>query len=164
MSKLIIASLFLVISIGFIHGCSSGDSTTSTDNSYYYPETQNILFFGTSELSLEITQNVSQPSFAWQATGLKYVVITVFDSKIDLKNNQIANPEDAIWTWNSNMGRGREGNIGFSDGRDMRLGTIQDTVTPLKPGVYYISAWAYDDNYNLIRSSKEYQFEYNPSL
>jgi hypothetical protein len=154
MSKLIIASLFLVISISFVYGCSSGDSQTATDNNYYYPETQNILFFGTWELSLEITQNVSQPSFAWQSTGLKYVVITVFD----------ANPEDAIWTWNSNMGRGREGNIGFSDGRDMQLGTIQDTVTPLKSGIYYISAWAYDDNYNLIRSSKEYKFEYNPSL
>ncbi|MDQ1329131.1 MAG: hypothetical protein QG641_2420 [Candidatus Poribacteria bacterium] len=163
MSKLIITSLFLAISISFVYGCSNGDSETANDN-YYYPETQNILFFGTWELNLEITSNVSQPSFAWQATGLKYVVITVFDSKIDLKNNQIANPEDAVWTWNTNMGRGREGNIGFSDGRDMRLGVIQDTVTSLKPGVYYISAWAYDNNYNLIRSSKEYRFEYNPSL
>ena len=164
MSKLIITSFFLVISISFIYGCSSGDDETANyDNSYYYPKTQNVLFPWTWELILEITQNVSEPSFAWQATGLKYVVITVFNSKIDLKNNQIANPEDAVWTWNTNMGRGREGNIGFSDGRDMQLGVIQDTVTPLKSGVYYISAWAYDDNYNLMSSSKEYKFEYNAS-
>jgi hypothetical protein len=163
MSKLIIASLFLAVSISFIYGCSSSDTETTSDN-YYYPQTQNILFFGTWELNLEITSNVSQPTFAWQATGLKYVVITIFNSKIDLKNNQITNTQDAVWTWNTDMGRGREGNIGFLDGRDMRNGVIQETVAPLKPGVYYISAWAYDDNYNLIRSSKEYKFEYNPSL
>ena len=87
-------------------------------------------------------------------------VITIFSSKIDLKDNRIANPQDAVWTWNTGMGRGRDGNISFSDGRDMRNGEIQKTATPLSPGTYYIAAWAYDGKYNLIRSSKEYLYEY----
>jgi len=162
MSRLIqIGCFLLIITSVFLAGCSSGDTETNGD---YYSETQNILFFNTWEIALEITPNVSQPSFAWQATGLKYIVITVFNSKIDLKNNQIANTEDAVWTWNTGIGKGREGNVAFSDGQDIRNGIIQETVTPLSPGTYYIAAWGYDDNYNLTRSSIEYKFEYNPAL
>ena len=157
-----IGCFLLIITNVFLAGCSSGDAETAKD--YYYPETQNILFFGTQEITLEITQNVSQPSFGWDATGLKYVVITIFSSKIDLKQNQISNTKDAVWTWNTGMGKGREGNVSFSDGRDIHNSIIQETVTPLKPGVYYIAAWVYDDSYNLTHSSKEYRFEYNSTL
>jgi len=153
---------WICIIVCFLYGCgSSNDEESSGD--YYYPEIQNLLFYGTYDIPLEFTYNVSQPSFAWRATGLKYTVITIFESKIDLQGrDQIANPEEAIWTWNSGMGRGREGNISFSDGRDMNNGEIQETITPLSPGKYYIAAWAYDDQYNLICSSNEYLYEYNP--
>lgn len=150
----------LLITIGLIQGCSESETEESKSGNYYYPNVQNLIFFGTFEIVLEITPNVSQPSFAWNATGLKHVIITIFKSKIDLKDNQIANINDAIWTWNTGMGRGREGNISYSDGRDMRNGKILETVTPLTPGVYYIASWAYDDRYTLVGSSKEYKYEY----
>ena len=146
----------------FLCGCGSEDYAGMESDEYYYPEIQNVLFYGRGGLSLEITPNVDQPSIAWRATGLKYVVVTIFKSKIDLKGDQIANPQDAIWTWNTGLGRGREGNIGFSDGVDMSNGAFLTTTTPLSPETYYIAAWAYDSNYELILSSKEYQYEYTP--
>jgi len=145
-----------------LYGCSDTDDDDdyAMDESYYYPEIQNRLFLRTSSVSLEITSDVSQPSFAWRATGSKYFVITIFKSKIDLKDNRIANPEDAVWTWNTGLGKGREGNISYSDGRDVRNEEIQYTVTRLPYGTYYIAAWGYDDEYNLLYSSKEYLYEY----
>jgi len=156
----------MLILSGFLCGCGlesdeDGNELASEDG-YYYPKTQNIVFYNTSEISLEISENVADPSFAWRATGLRYFVITIFDSKIDLKENQIANTEDAVWTWNTGMGKGREGNVSFSDGRDVIDGEVQNTTTNLSAGTYYIAAWGYDDRYKLIRSSKEYLYRYAP--
>ena len=147
----------------FLFACGTGeDGDLAEEAGDYYTRTQNIVFYGTRAMSLEITPDVAEPSIAWDATGLKYVVITVLKSRIDLKNNRIANTEDAVWSWNSGMGRGREGNVSFSDGRDMRNGEAQETVSPLPPGTYYVAAWGYDDDYDLIYSSKEYKHEYQP--
>jgi hypothetical protein len=155
----------LILGFLLLHGCGGeeeGVSTLGRKADDYYTELQNLVFYGRYEISLEITPNVSQPAFAWRTTGLKYVVITIFDSKIDIKAGRIANPQDAVWTWNTGLGRGREGNISFSDGADVRNGEIQNTATPLRVGVYYIAAWGYDENYTLTHSSKEYQYVYSP--
>jgi len=164
--KIIQATWIFVLILGyfFLHGCAEDEGILSDSaDEYYYPKIQNLLFYGTNEISLEIVPpNVSQPSFGWYTTGLKYIVVTIFKSKIDLKGNEIANPEDAVWTWNTGLGKGREGNISFSDGRDVVNGEIQKagSPTPLQPGIYYIAAWGYDEYYNLTHSSKEYQYEY----
>jgi len=153
----------LILGCIFLCGCGSEEESAADRwNGDYYTELQNLVFYGTWEIPLEITPNVSQPAIAWNTTGLKYVVITIFDSKVDIKAGRIANPQDAVWTWNTGLGRGREGNISFSDGFDMRNGEIQSTTTPLRAGIYYIAAWGYDENYKLIRSSKEYQYVYSP--
>ena len=154
----------LILGCFFLYGCAEDleDISGTLGRTDYYPELQNVVFYATREIPLEITPNVSQPAFAWNATGLEYIVITIFNSKIDLKTSRIANSEDAVWTWNTGLGQGREGNISFSDGYDVRNGVIQDTVTSLKSGVYYIVAWGYDDEYTLTHSSKEYQYVYNP--
>ena len=158
-TKSSVASCMLILGCLFLHGCG-GEMEEGAEMRYddYYTELQNLVFYGTYEISLEITPNVSQPAFAWRTTGLKYVVITIFDSKIDIKAGQIANPQDAVWTWNTGLGRGREGNVSFSDGADVRNGEIQNTTTPLRAGIYYIAAWGYDENYTLTHSSKEYQY------
>ena len=155
----------IILGCFLLYGCAEGDAELADKSGeYYYPAIQNLLFYETREISLEITPNVSNPSFAWYTTGLKYVVVTIFKSKIDLKGNEIANPEDAVWTWNTGLGKGREGNISFSDGRDVANGEIQKTTTPspLDTGTYYIAVWGYDEYYNLTHSSKEYQYEYHP--
>ena len=158
-----VAFCMLILGCIFLYGCGGGEeSATERWNGDYYTELQNLVFYGTWEIPLEITPNVSQPAIAWNTTGLKYVVITIFDSKVDIKAERIANPQDAVWTWNTGLGRGREGNISFSDGFDMRNGEIQNTTTPLRAGIYYIAAWGYDENYRLTRSSKEYQYVYSP--
>jgi len=152
----------LILGCFFLYGCGDAEVGDEESGRYYYPEIQNLLFYGTYEISLEITPNVSNPSFAWNATGLEYVVVTIFNSKIDLKENQISNPEDAVWTWHNGLGEGREGNISFSDGRDVVNAEIQETVSHLPRGTYYIAAWGYDKYYNLTHSSKEYEYDYYP--
>jgi len=150
--------LILIISVIAFSGCGDQESEErSPSGDYYQPGIQNLIFYGTWEIRLEVTPNVPNPSFAWDSVGLKYVIITVFRSRIDIKDNQIANPEEAVWTWNTGMGRGREGNVSYSDGRDVRNGVIKESVTHLAPGTYFVAAWGYSEDYNLIYSSKEYK-------
>jgi len=161
-AKITLFYALLLSLIYIIYGCGSGDVDELGAPDWYYPETQNIIFYGTREMTLEITSDAPNPAFAWQAIGMKYVVITIFESKIDLKDNQVANTEDAVWTWNTGMGRGREGNVSFSDGRDVKYGEIQDTVTLLSPGTYFLAAWSYDSKYRLTHSSEEYKYKFIP--
>ncbi|MBD3185154.1 hypothetical protein GF312_22935 [Candidatus Poribacteria bacterium] len=164
MKKRMIFCILIIISLLVGCGEDEGDeeyvSNESARDSYYYPDIQNQVFYGTWGFKLEITQGVSDPSIAWYTTGFKYVIVTIFKGKIDLKDNRIANFNDAIWTWHTGLGKGREGNISYYDGQDMRFGEILDTVTPLEPGTYYITAWGYDDNYDLFRSTQEYEHVY----
>ena len=120
---------------------------------------QNRIFYRTMMIELEITPASSTPSFAWRAMGSKYMVITVFNQKIDLINDTIANPTDAVWTWHSGIGRGREGNVSFSDGADVQNDVILDEVTPLASGDYFIALWGYDDSHDLAYSSREYRYQ-----
>ena len=119
---------------------------------------QNRLFYQTIMVELEITPNTPTPSFAWRSTGSKYMRIGIFQQKIDLDDRTIANPIDAVWTWHSGLARGREGNVSFSDGADVRNGIILGASTPLPSGDYFIALWGYNDNHDLIYSSQEYRY------
>ena len=120
---------------------------------------QNRIFYRTMMVELEITPVSPTPSFAWRAMGSKYMVITVFNQKIDLINDTIANSTDAVWTWHSGIGHGREGNVSFSDGADIRNGVILNKATPLASGDYFIALWGYDDSHDLAYSSREYRYQ-----
>jgi hypothetical protein len=151
---------FTLYSCGESEGVGQGYIDDTLDRGY--TRIQNQIFIGTIPIELEITPDVAKPSFAWRATGSKYVVLAIFRDKIDLKDGRIANIEDAVWMWHTGMGRGREGNVSYDDGADVRNGVIQDSVTPLAPGTYYIAVWGYSDEYELIYSSKEYLYQYYP--
>ena len=152
--------LWILIMALILYGCGAADEESAELSATGYTRLQNQIFFGTIPLELEITSGVAEPAFAWQATGSKYIVLIIFREKIDLKNGQISNPQDAVWNWNTGMGRGREGNVNYSDGRDVRNGITQDMVTPLAPGTYYIAAWGYNAEYDLLYSSKEYLYTF----
>ncbi len=133
---------------------SEGVSLTRQSDTFL----QNRLFYQTIIVDLEITPNTPTPSFAWRATGSKYMRIGIFRQKIDLDDRTIANPTDAVWTWHSGLARGREGNVSFSDGADVRNGVILGTSTPLPSGDYFIALWGYNDNHDLTYSSQEYRY------
>ena len=160
----------LLYMIYLLTGCSSDMSSADQEAfdsspqsaSDFNTQLQNQIFYNTTSLEIEIKPvNSNSPSFAWTATGSRYMVIAIFKDKIDLKENRIANTQDAIWSWHSGIGRGREGNVSYSDGVDMINGQLQSASTLLNPGVYYILAWGYDGYYNLAYSSEEYLYEYN---
>ena len=151
----------LLIGCGLMDESISGDSLES-ESAFLSRQSdtflQNRLFYQTIMVELEITPNTSTPSFAWHATGSKYMRIGIFKQKIDLDDQKIANPTDAVWTWHSGLARGREGNVSFSDGADVKNGIILSKNTRLSSGEYFIALWGYNDNHDLSYSSREYRY------
>ena len=159
---------FLFISLFVLLSCGGSDESyeDATDGMIVprsdYTQLQNQIFYGTVPIELEITPKSNTPSFAWRTTGSKFMVLTIFEDKIDLRGKTVANPQDVVWTWHSGVGKGREGNVSFSDGADVEKSEISNpaTATSLEPNsIYYIAIWGYDDAYNLMYSSKEYKYQ-----
>ncbi|MBB14187.1 hypothetical protein CMK22_02895 [Candidatus Poribacteria bacterium] len=163
---------FLLISLFLFLSCGDSDEsyreveTVSMDGMLVprddYTQLQNQIFYGTIQIDLEITPKSNIPSFAWRTIGSRFMVLAVFEDKIDLEGKTITNPKDVVWTWHSGIGKGREGNVSFSDGVDVRNGEIANStaVTSLEANsIYYVAIWGYDDAYNLMYSSKEYKYQ-----
>ena len=91
-----------------------------------YTQLQNQIFYGTIPINLEITPKSNTPSFAWRTTGSRFIVLAVFEDKIDLEGKAVTNSQDVVWTWHSGIGKGREGNVSFSDGADVKNGEISN--------------------------------------
>jgi hypothetical protein len=106
----------------------------------------------------------SRPSFIWEETKSKYVMVAIFSERIDmdLQTNRIANEEAMVWAWNTGMSTGREGSIGYADGCSVIEGVIQygTSPDPLENGASYILAiWGWDKSANYVRySSREIPF------
>jgi hypothetical protein len=103
----------------------------------------------------------SVPSFTWKATGQKLVFLAIFNDNIDIKDNRIQNLNNIIWGWHSGFGRGREGFVQFSDGRDFSNGKFLEgqAPTPLHSDSSYVWAvWAWDDEGLAIEYSSEEMF------
>jgi hypothetical protein len=106
----------------------------------------------------------SHPAFSWAKTNSKYVMVAIFNERIsiDYEKNQIRNINSIVWAWNTGMGSGLEGEIGFNNGCDVVNGIIQYNLkpTPLGNGQRYILAiWAWDENAkNIVASSREIPF------
>jgi len=110
----------------------------------------------------EFAERVSAtPAFVWKATDQRYVFLGVFKRRIEVNNYRIVNIDDNVWAWHSGLGRGREGNVYFSDGCDVINGELkQDSLpTPLPKGEYYWAIWAWaDDGIKISHSSEEMYF------
>ena len=86
--------IWICLLMALVPGCSSMDELLpeSEADSDEYGLTrrksdtvlQNRIFYRTMMVELEIIPASATPSFAWRAMGSKYMVITVFDQKIDL--------------------------------------------------------------------------------
>ena len=161
---LIILSFVLTLSVILFNSSCSSAPMANYESSGYDTSTinyNNQIFRSTTKLDISMSTNGTyKPSFSWQSTGLKYIIIGIFTNRISVRDNKIQNPEDMIWTWNTGMARGREGDIIYIDGRDVANKVISsNNSTPLSlDKTYYCAMWAYDIDYNLIRSSKEFLY------
>lgn len=106
----------------------------------------------------------SQPVFAWDTTGMKYVYCAVFSEHIMCNDREILNPEDIVWFWHTGFTDSitTEGYIPFNKGRtytDMDLQT-HEAARPLQPDrTYYLGIWAWTNDGKMVDySSIEFPF------
>ncbi len=88
------------------------------------------------------TAHPKSPTFNWQATHYKHVIVAVFNEPMNIKDNVIQNTDRMVWMWHSGLKAGKEGLVEWDDG-------LADPVTDkpavnLGPGTYYWAVWALD--------------------
>jgi hypothetical protein len=146
-----------------IPACSDDDYPMSPiDNEF-----DNAVFSHVNRL-IEISQpamystTTTTPSFAWRATGGRFVFLCVFENNIVIRDQCVVNFWDNIWAWHTGLGTSNDGSAEWVDGIDVVDGLLQvgSPPTPLIPGRDYVWAvWAWDDSgYNVTQSSVEVFF------
>jgi len=109
----------------------------------------------------------TNPTFTWKVTGQRFVFLGIFSENIIVKDNSIINTSANVWSWHSGLGAGREGNVKFSDGVDVKDGKLQEgkPATSLKSGQSYVWAiWAWDNLGTRITHSSQEMFFTNESI
>lgn len=133
--------------------------------SYYYIDSTGKEFFVNGDFSyingIPDTLN-STPVLSWDTADLEKVTVAIFDSEIQVQDNQIANAEDIIWQWHTgSLLSGHEGYIGFYDGRPVENKNIlyEKQPLPLKNGLYFWGVWGWNqEGTKIIVSSKPLSF------
>jgi hypothetical protein len=91
-------------------------------------------------------------------------MVAVFSERVAIDNakNQIINDDAIVWAWNTGMGTGREGTIGYLDGCSVIDGEIQYGIDPdplVQGATYLLAIWAWDQRADEVRySSREIPF------
>jgi hypothetical protein len=133
--------LLSVLSLCLLAAVGCADDAGSSGSEFVY---QNQLFAGSSLMQAAQSGNANEPSFSWPQTGLLHVACAIFDQHIEVQRQQIVNSHRAVWTWHTGLGKGREGNVLFSQGSSVPNGS--QPAKTLAPGTYYWAVWAFDDN------------------
>jgi len=133
----------------FLNSCPAPEMPEPTE----LPKDDNPIFAGANRIItllplVDENDTSITPQFTWTVTGNKFVYLGLFTESIDVKNNRITNIEDNIWAWHSGIGKGREGDVLFSEGYDVVNGSLDKTHAPtsLSAGyTYYWAVWAWDE-------------------
>jgi hypothetical protein len=91
--------------------------------------------------------STDQPRFTWEQTGQGAVMLAVFSEAPEMGNGSITNAASIRWLWHSGLGRGREGDVLFSEGVSVLNGDLlaANAPVPLARGrTYYWVVWAWD--------------------
>lgn len=159
----VVANLIMVCLCGTAIGCGALPSgpTPAVDSPLGNP-----MFPGTSLVEVgtpaHLCRVTGEPVFTWKVTGERLVYVGVFEDNVTVTDGRITNTSSNIWAWHSGLGTGREGNVLFQQGVDVRDGILQvgRAPTPLQEGRTYVWAvWAWDEEgVQVIKSSQEIFF------
>lgn len=131
--------------------CGCGvDNDAGSDPGFVY---QNQIFRDTELISAAKSGSDATPAFSWQALGEKHVALAIFSERIQVAQDQITNADKVVWLWHSGLGKGREGNVLFSQGAKDESGA--PPPASLAKGSYYWAVWALDEAGHPIASSVE---------
>jgi hypothetical protein len=135
-------------------GCGAEDAESDPTGFVY----NNQIFRDTALIQAARSGNVSTPAFSWPATEEKHVACAVFSERIQVDQDEIANPESVVWIWHSGLGRGREGNVLFEHG--VSEPGSRAPASPLSPTkTYYWAVWALDLAGYPVASTVEQSFK-----
>ncbi len=119
------------------------------DTGYYY--------------SLVDTLN-SEPSFRWDSLDISLVTVAIFNQPINVYKGAIVNTGNLIWQWHSGMESGKEGNIQYSDGRNVLYNDEASIdyfhpARPLDEGHYFWAVWGWNrSGVKVWYSSRQLEF------
>ena len=123
-----------------------------------------------------------KPTITWESTGLPIEAVAIFKNKILIRiysdgRQEIANFEDCVWAWHSNMPSSKPGYVEYDEGSVVLSGVFpENRVLPEPLDVrlydfnkdessqvkYYIAIWAWDSNGNISASSALWEFYTRP--
>lgn len=103
----------------------------------------------------------NKPEFRWKSMDFGITTIALFTAPIRVSGSEIKNVNNVIWQWHTGMKFGIEGEVQFSEGKNVINGIIDYNNEPqhLNPGIYYWAVWRWDsDGIKILYSSRQMYF------
>ncbi len=170
-------SMIILLSVGFLlANCTSDNQVlNNTDlvftNSYRLPVPA-YTYKGVNGKDYKVTGDTNyfsgipdtlnaNPVFRWDTFNIKIMCCAIFLKPIHVQNGIITNSKDMIWQWHSGMINGKEGNVQYSDGRNVKNGVIDYENQPatLASDNYFWAVWGWNSSAtDVLYSSRQMQF------
>jgi len=141
-----LALAVLVLGVGCGEAGDSEVSGAASSFGYQNPIFQNTFLITADTVKKsggsDVTAHPEAPTFNWQSTHYKHVIVAVFNEPLNIKDNVIQNTDRMVWMWHSGLKAGKEGLVEWDDG-------LADPVTDkpavdLGSGTFYWAVWALD--------------------
>lgn len=129
--------------------CDDGSGVDADDFVYH-----NGILRDVSALQAAASGTPQRPDFSWPATNEKHVVCAVFRRRINVRRNEITNPDDIVWLWHSGLAKGRDGNVLYAHGLANERGGAPPARLPA--GTYFWAVWALDEQGLPVAATDEY--------
>lgn len=113
----------------------------------YYDENNFEYKINNSALSTKIDTINNKPIIKWETIDSPLTIVAISNDSLTTINNRITNINSIIWIWHNGMTSGKNGNINFLDGHNVKNGNIEYNRTPdnLEIGkFYFLNIWAFD--------------------
>jgi len=113
----------------------------------YFDENNFEYKISNSALSTKIDTINSRPVIKWDTIDSPLAIVAISKDSLTTINNRITNINSIIWIWHNGMVSGKNGNIKFLDGHNVKNGNIEYNKTADNLEIaklYYLNIWGFD--------------------